>query len=345
MSKRVATHAPQRWFPPIMPREEFLKTDYVRSFPDLVGSIDVFTGGDKEHRALLEVLEAGGDWTDAPHAGRGGAAVVGLPPALRHAAARHPGRGARRGVQRLVVPPRAEPRPGPDADLPDLRVREDRYAGAVAGAPRRVARARPGRAHRARAAGPLRGRQRPVLRPGRQDARRQPARLAAEVRDVRRPHRGEADRDRLVELPRGPLRPLLRPAPGRRHAGAQRLHRLRARPDHPGAVRRRTAWTSRPGPRRCGPRWRCSADRSAWGSRRDVDRRARAHPGVVRARVASAATAGSSRPAGGVARGGVDPLPADGGGGRAAHRTFRRLAEELADGRHRRAPLRLRRHR
>ena len=63
MSKRVAAHAPQRWFPPIMPREEFLKTDYVRSFPDLVGSIDVFTGGDKEHRALLEVLEAGGDWT------------------------------------------------------------------------------------------------------------------------------------------------------------------------------------------------------------------------------------------------------------------------------------------
>jgi seryl-tRNA synthetase len=63
MRKRVATRAPRRWFPPVMPREEFLRTDYVRSFPDLVGSIDVFTGGDKEHRALLEVLEAGGDWT------------------------------------------------------------------------------------------------------------------------------------------------------------------------------------------------------------------------------------------------------------------------------------------
>ena len=61
--QRVVETAPQRWFPPIMPREEFLKTDYVRSFPDLVGSIDVFTGGDKDHRALLEVLEEGGDWT------------------------------------------------------------------------------------------------------------------------------------------------------------------------------------------------------------------------------------------------------------------------------------------
>lgn len=60
---RVVPDAPQRWFPPIMPRDEFLLTDYVRSFPDLVGSIDVFTGGDKEHKALLEELEAGRDWT------------------------------------------------------------------------------------------------------------------------------------------------------------------------------------------------------------------------------------------------------------------------------------------
>jgi seryl-tRNA synthetase len=60
---RVVQDAPQRWFPPVMPRDEFLLTDYVRSFPDLVGSIDVFTGGDKEHRELLEELEDGGDWT------------------------------------------------------------------------------------------------------------------------------------------------------------------------------------------------------------------------------------------------------------------------------------------
>ncbi len=63
MALRVVEEAPRRWFPPIMPREEFLKTDYLRSFPDLVGSIDIFTGTDKEHRALLAVLEDGGDWT------------------------------------------------------------------------------------------------------------------------------------------------------------------------------------------------------------------------------------------------------------------------------------------
>lgn len=62
---RVDPTAPRRWFPPIMAREDWLLTDYIRSFPDLVGSLDVFTGGDREHRALLEQLEAGDDWTGA----------------------------------------------------------------------------------------------------------------------------------------------------------------------------------------------------------------------------------------------------------------------------------------
>jgi len=61
--QRTDDTAPRRWFPPVMAREDFLRTDYVRSFPDLVGSIDVFTGGDQEHKALLAELEAGRDWT------------------------------------------------------------------------------------------------------------------------------------------------------------------------------------------------------------------------------------------------------------------------------------------
>ena len=61
--QRTDDTAPRRWFPPVMAREDFLRTDYVRSFPDLVGSIDVFTGGDKEHKELLAELEAGHDWT------------------------------------------------------------------------------------------------------------------------------------------------------------------------------------------------------------------------------------------------------------------------------------------
>jgi len=97
MRQRVVEGAPQRWFPPIMPREEFLRTDYLRSFPDLVGSIDVFTGADKEHRALLAELNGfvafGGGlhlrgacvapaWHSLRHAWRGDAALYRLFPAL-----------------------------------------------------------------------------------------------------------------------------------------------------------------------------------------------------------------------------------------------------------------------
>ena len=62
-AQRTDATAPRSWFPPIMAREDFLLTDYLRSFPDLVGSIDVFTGGDTEHKELLAELEDGRDWT------------------------------------------------------------------------------------------------------------------------------------------------------------------------------------------------------------------------------------------------------------------------------------------
>ncbi|MBF4160310.1 hypothetical protein ISG29_01320 [Nocardioides sp. CBS4Y-1] len=52
---------PRRSLPPILPRADFLQTDYLRSFPDLAGIVSVFTGGDAEHRALLEDLDAGGN--------------------------------------------------------------------------------------------------------------------------------------------------------------------------------------------------------------------------------------------------------------------------------------------
>lgn len=48
-------------FPPVMPRTDFVRTDYLRSFPDLVGSVAVFAGDDAAHRALLADLDAGGD--------------------------------------------------------------------------------------------------------------------------------------------------------------------------------------------------------------------------------------------------------------------------------------------
>lgn len=57
--------APVRYFPPVMARSDFELTDYLRSFPDLIGSIDTFRGTDREHAKLLTIAAAGGDWTSA----------------------------------------------------------------------------------------------------------------------------------------------------------------------------------------------------------------------------------------------------------------------------------------
>jgi seryl-tRNA synthetase len=55
-------HATRLRFPPLLGRDIFERTDYLRSFPNLIGSVHGFTGGDAEHRALLHALEAGGEW-------------------------------------------------------------------------------------------------------------------------------------------------------------------------------------------------------------------------------------------------------------------------------------------
>lgn len=48
--------------PPLLPRATFAHTNYLESFPDLMGSVHVFTGGDAEHKQLLQRVEIGGDW-------------------------------------------------------------------------------------------------------------------------------------------------------------------------------------------------------------------------------------------------------------------------------------------
>jgi seryl-tRNA synthetase len=50
-------------FPGVIPRETLVRTDYLRSFPDLMGSIHGFDGTDREHVALLRELDGGGDWS------------------------------------------------------------------------------------------------------------------------------------------------------------------------------------------------------------------------------------------------------------------------------------------
>ena len=49
-------------FPPVFPRTNFEKTDYIASFPNLTGAISTFTGDNKAHRALLADRENGVDW-------------------------------------------------------------------------------------------------------------------------------------------------------------------------------------------------------------------------------------------------------------------------------------------
>jgi seryl-tRNA synthetase len=56
--------APVMHFAPIISRVVFEHSGYLRSFPDLVGSIDVFEQGEAEHTKILERLDAGGNWAE-----------------------------------------------------------------------------------------------------------------------------------------------------------------------------------------------------------------------------------------------------------------------------------------
>jgi hypothetical protein len=47
-------------FPPIESRRTFEDTNYLQSFPDMVGSVEVFTGGDRDHPQCTGTLPAEG---------------------------------------------------------------------------------------------------------------------------------------------------------------------------------------------------------------------------------------------------------------------------------------------
>jgi seryl-tRNA synthetase len=50
-------------FPPVMNRQHFEHSGYMKNFPQLAGTIHSFCGGDKDHQALRRKLENGEDWT------------------------------------------------------------------------------------------------------------------------------------------------------------------------------------------------------------------------------------------------------------------------------------------
>lgn len=54
-------------FPPVNGRHMLERTDYVASFPQLLGTVDVFSGDSKDHRRLLADREAGLPWDGHLH--------------------------------------------------------------------------------------------------------------------------------------------------------------------------------------------------------------------------------------------------------------------------------------
>jgi seryl-tRNA synthetase len=53
--------------PPLLSRPNFEGTNYLQSFPNLMGSVHVFTGDDEDHAALLRLSAKGGDWSADLH--------------------------------------------------------------------------------------------------------------------------------------------------------------------------------------------------------------------------------------------------------------------------------------
>lgn len=51
-------------FPPVLVRSTFDRTGYLESFPDLIGAVQVFRGGEREHRELCRRYEEGGAWPE-----------------------------------------------------------------------------------------------------------------------------------------------------------------------------------------------------------------------------------------------------------------------------------------
>lgn len=57
-------------FPPVLNRAHIEKSGYLKSFPQLLGSVHSFAGNDPAHRALLQAVESGEDWSAGlAHAG------------------------------------------------------------------------------------------------------------------------------------------------------------------------------------------------------------------------------------------------------------------------------------
>ncbi|WP_175745216.1 amino acid--[acyl-carrier-protein] ligase [Burkholderia ambifaria] len=52
-------------FPPAMSRTEFERSEYMKSFPQLAGSVHAFCGDEQRHQRVLQCLDRGEDWTES----------------------------------------------------------------------------------------------------------------------------------------------------------------------------------------------------------------------------------------------------------------------------------------
>jgi seryl-tRNA synthetase len=50
-------------FPPLFSRANYERIDHISNFPDLMGSVHTFLGGDREHRSMLAKFAAKEDWS------------------------------------------------------------------------------------------------------------------------------------------------------------------------------------------------------------------------------------------------------------------------------------------
>ena len=241
-------------FPPIVARTLIEQVGYMDNFPQLCGSINSFFGTEREARALSERIHAGAPWDDA----------LAITETMLTPAACYPVYPLFSGLLReggrlitlagLGLPPRAFARADAAAGVPGPRVRAGRHARRSAGLAQHVAGARARSAAHARTAGAQRCRQRPVLRPRRQDHGGEPARAGPEVRDPGAGDlRDQADRDLFVQLAPGPFQRHVRHPVQRRRDRQHRLPGVRPGARHPGPAQDPAVWTPPPGRPACAP--------------------------------------------------------------------------------------------
>jgi seryl-tRNA synthetase len=118
-------------FPPLIARETFYRTNYVESFPDLMGSVHVFRGNDRDHTELLRRLTENADWPELLEPAEVTLASASCHPVYPLCTGRLPRQGRRFEVLGYCF--RHEPSIDP-ARMQSFRMQEVVYVGDEAGA-------------------------------------------------------------------------------------------------------------------------------------------------------------------------------------------------------------------